>query len=155
MNAVVMSATWSPRAGYALSERERTTGKATMASQVYRNPVFEWQTVPDPTPARDEVVLAIRACGVCGSDTHCYESDRDGYILFSGPVKMPCICGHEYTGEVIEVGPDVRFLKRGDLVAAEGMLNCGVCVACRIGRPNQCPHLEMVGFSAPGATLPG
>ena len=154
MNAVVMSATWSPRAGYALSERERTTGKATMASQVYRNPVFEWQTVPDPTPARDEVVLAIRACGVCGSDTHCYESDREGYILFSGPVKMPCICGHEYTGEVIEVGPDVRFLKRGDLVAAEGMLNCGVCEACRIGRPNQCPHLEMVGFSAPGAYAP-
>jgi hypothetical protein len=116
--------------------------------------VFTWETVPDPLPARDEVLLKVRACGVCGSDTHCYESDKDGYILFSGPVRMPCICGHEYAGEVLEVGPDVRFLKRGDLVAAEGMLNCGVCEACRIGRPNQCPHLEMVGFSAPGAYAP-
>lgn len=154
MNAVVMNAEWSPRPGYTLSERERTSGKATMASQVYRRPVFQWESVPDPSPARDEVLLAVKACGVCGSDTHCYESDDDGYILFSGPVRMPCICGHEYTGEVLEVGPDVRFLKPGDLVAAEGMLNCGVCEACRIGRPNQCPHLEMVGFSAPGAYAP-
>lgn len=154
MKAVVMRADWEPRAGYVVSEREQRTGKATMASQVYRRPVFEWQDVPDPTPARDEVVLKVRACGVCGSDTHCYESDADGYILFSGPVRMPCICGHEYTAEVVEVGPDVKFLQRGDLVAAEGMLNCGVCEACRIGRPNQCPHLEMVGFSAPGAYAP-
>ncbi len=154
MKAVVMSAEWSPRAGYVVSPREIASGKATMASQVYRKPVFQWEDVPDPTPARDEVVLRVRACGVCGSDTHCYESDNDGYILFSGPVRMPCVCGHEYTAEVIEVGPDVRFLQRGDLVAAEGMLNCGVCEACRIGRPNQCPHLEMVGFSAPGAYAP-
>ncbi len=154
MKAVVMNAEWAPRPGYALSERELRSGKAGMASQVYRKPVFSWETVPDPTPARDEVLLRIRACGVCGSDTHCYESDSEGYILFSGPVKMPCICGHEYTGEVVEVGPDVRFLQPGDLVAAEGMLNCGVCEACRIGRPNQCPHLEMVGFSAPGAYAP-
>ncbi len=154
MKAVVMNAEWSPRPGYTVSERELRSGKAGMASQVYRKPVFQWETVPDPQPARDEVLLRIRACGVCGSDTHCYESDRDGYILFSGPVRMPCICGHEYTGEVVEVGPDVRFLQVGDLVAAEGMLNCGVCEACRIGRPNQCPHLEMVGFSAPGAYAP-
>ncbi|MSP56259.1 MAG: alcohol dehydrogenase [Myxococcales bacterium] len=151
MNAVVMNAEWSPRPGYTLSERERTSRKATMASQVYQRPVFRWESVPDPTPARDEVLLAVKACGVCGSDTHCYESDDEGYILFSGPVRMPCICGHEYTAKVLEVGPDVRFLRPGDLVAAEGMLNCGVCEACRIGRPNQCPHLEMVGFSAPGA----
>ena len=130
MKAVVMNAEWSPRPGYTVSERELRSGKAGMASQVYRKPVFQWETVPDPQPARDEVLLRIRACGVCGSDTHCYESDRDGYILFSGPVRMPCICGHEYTGEVVEVGPDVRFLQVGDLVAAEGMLNCGVCEVC-------------------------
>lgn len=151
MNALVMTAQWEPRAGYAITEREKETGKATMASQVFRNPKFTWETVPDPTPARDEVVLKVRACGVCGSDTHCYEHDRDGYVLFSGPVRLPCIVGHEYTAEVIEVGPDVRNLRRGDLVAAEGMLYCGVCEACRTGRPNQCPHLDMVGFSAPGA----
>jgi len=151
LNAIVMSAQWDPRPGYAVTARELETRKATMASQVFRRPVFTPTTVPDPTPRPDEVVLKVRACGVCGSDTHCYEHDADGYVLFSGPVRMPCIVGHEYTAEVVEVGPEIRNLRKGDLVAAEGMLYCGVCEACRTGRPNQCPHLDMVGFSAPGA----
>ena len=151
MNAIVMTADWEPRPGYAITEREQRTGKATMASQVFRRPKFTAEVVPDPTPRPDEVLLKVRACGVCGSDTHCYEHDNDGYVLFSGPVRLPCIVGHEYTAEVIEVGSEIRNLQKGDLVAAEGMLYCGVCEACRIGRPNQCPHLDMVGFSAPGA----
>lgn len=122
-----------------------------MASQVWRHPRFVASDVPDPSPARDEVLLKVRACGICGSDTHCYEQDADGYVLFSGPVRAPCIGGHEYTAEVAEVGPEVQCLRRGDLVAAEGMLYCGVCEACRRGRPNQCADLDMVGFSAPGA----
>jgi len=151
VNAIVMTADWEPRPGYAITEREQRTGKATMASQVFRRPKFTAEVVPDPTPRPDEVLLKVRACGVCGSDTHCYEHDNDGYVLFSGPVRLPCIVGHEYTAEVIEVGSEIRNLQKGDLVAAEGMLYCGVCEACRIGRPNQCPHLDMVGFSAPGA----
>lgn len=151
MNAVVLRAEWDPRPGYTPTARELETGKATMASRVFRNPRFVPEVVPDPTPARDDVLLRVRACGVCGSDTHCYEQDEDGYLLFSGPVRLPCVVGHEYTAEVVEVGPDVRFLRPGDLVTAEGMLYCGVCEACRKGHPNQCPHLDMVGFSAPGA----
>ena len=146
-----MTADWEPRAGYAVSERELTTRKATMASQVFRRPKFTPTTVADPTPQPDEVLLKVRSCGVCGSDTHCYEHDAEGYVLFSGPVRLPCIVGHEYTAEVIEVGSAIRNLRKGDLVAAEGMLYCGVCEACRTGHPNQCPHLDMVGFSAPGA----
>jgi threonine dehydrogenase-like Zn-dependent dehydrogenase len=151
MKAVVLEADWDPRIGYVPSARELETRKATMASQVLRNPRFVPQEVAQPTPGRDEVLLKVRRCGVCGSDTHCYEHDTDGYVLFSGPTRVPCIVGHEYTAEVVEVGPDVRNLRVGDLVAGEGMLSCGVCEACRIGRPNQCPHLEMLGFSAPGA----
>lgn len=151
MNAVVLHADWDPRSDYVPTARELETRKATMASRVFRRPRFVAETVPDPTPARDEVLLKVRACGVCGSDTHCYEHDEDGYMLFSGPVRLPCVVGHEYTAEVVEVGPDVRNLRVGDLVAAEGMLYCGVCEACRSFRPNQCPHLDMVGFSAPGA----
>jgi len=122
-----------------------------MASQVWRNPRFVAADVPDPSPGYGEVLLKVRACGVCGSDTHCYEHDPDGYVLFSGPVRVPVTVGHEYTAEVVEVGPGVRRLRPGMLVAAEGMLYCGVCEACRTGRPNQCPDLDMVGFSAPGA----
>lgn len=151
MNAVILEADWDPRPGYRLSDRERATQKATMASQVWRNPRFRHTTLPDPEPGHGEVLLRVRACGVCGSDTHCYEHDPDGYMLFSGPVRLPVTVGHEYTAEVLEVRPGVRHLRPGMLVVAEGMLYCGVCEACRSGQPNQCPDLDMVGFSAPGA----
>lgn len=154
MRAVVLNADWEPRPGYVPTERELTTRKARMASGVLRHPKFEWEVVPDPEPRPDEVVMRVRACGVCGSDTHCYEHDPEGYILFSGPTRVPCVVGHEYTAEVVQVGAEVRHLKPGDLVAAEGMLYCGVCEACRMGRPNQCPDLDMVGFSSPGAYAP-
>lgn len=151
MQAIVYEAQWDPRPGYRPTAAEAATRKARVASQVWRHPRFSRQVVPDPTPGHGEVVVKVDACGVCGSDTHCYETDADGYILFSGPTRLPCICGHEYTGTVVAVGPGVRQLRPGMLVAAEGMLYCGVCEACRRGRFNQCPTLEMVGFSAPGA----
>ncbi len=151
MKAVVLEAEWDPRPGYVPSERERATGKATMASRVWRHPRFVPRDVPEPEVGHGEVLLKVRACGVCGSDTHCYEHDAAGYVLFSGPVRLPVTVGHEYTAEVVELGPGVRHLRKGELVAAEGMLYCGVCEACRTGNPNQCPDLDMVGFSAPGA----
>lgn len=151
MKAILLEADWAPRAGYPITETEIATRKATMASQVWRNPRFSAGTVADPTPGPRDVVVQVRACGVCGSDTHCYETDSEGYVIFSGPVSLPVVPGHEYAGEVVAVGAEVRHLQVGDLIAAEGMLNCGVCEACRVGRPNQCPHLDMVGFSSPGA----
>jgi threonine dehydrogenase-like Zn-dependent dehydrogenase len=151
MKAIQLEADWDPKPRYRVTDAERASGKATMASEVWRHPRFVEANVPDPTPGPHEVVVQVRACGVCGSDTHCYETDADGYILFSGPVRLPVVPGHEYAGEVVAVGSHVRHLRVGDLVAAEGMLNCGVCEACRTFHPNQCPYLEMVGFSAPGA----
>ncbi|GDX82026.1 alcohol dehydrogenase [Deltaproteobacteria bacterium] len=150
MKAVVMEAAWEPRAGFSPTEAQAAARKAS-ASQVWRHPTFSWRDVPEPTPGRDEVVVRVRRCGVCGSDTHCYETDAEGYVLFSGPTRLPCVIGHEYTGEVVAVGADVQVLRVGDLVCAEGMIGCGVCEACRVGKPNQCPRLEMVGFSSPGA----
>ena len=151
MKAVMLEGDWDPRPGYRPTERELAQGKATMASQVWRNPRFTPVEVADPTPRHGEVVLKIRACGVCGSDTHCYEQDDDGYVIFSGPVRLPVIVGHEYSAEIVEVGSGVRNLRVGQLVAGEGMLYCGVCEACRIGNWNQCQDLEMLGFSAAGA----
>jgi len=151
MKAIVLEADWDPRPSYPVTPLETESGKATMACHVWRHPRFAGRTLPDPEPGPTDVVVKVRACGVCGSDTHCYETDKDGYIIFSGPVSLPVVPGHEYAGEVVAVGSKVRELKVGDLVAAEGMLNCGVCQACRTGHPNQCPYLEMVGFSAPGA----
>ncbi len=151
MKAILLKADWDPKPNYPLTDIEVKTQKATMASQVWRHPRFMEGAAEDPSPGHGEVVVRVLACGVCGSDTHCYETDDDGYIIFSGPVSLPVIPGHEYAGEVVAVGPGVKNLQIGDLVAAEGMLYCGVCEACRTGHPNQCPHLDMVGFSSPGA----
>src|SRR5512135_1716564 len=105
MKAIVLEATWDPRPGYAPSARELESGKATMASQVWRHPRFRPTELPDPVPGYGQALLRVRACGVCGSDTHCYLQDDDGYVLFSGPVRLPVTVGHEYAAEVVEVGP--------------------------------------------------
>ncbi len=151
MQALVLRGDWDPKDGYVVSRQEQESGKATCASAVWRNPKITLEHQPVPRIADDEVLLKVKACGVCGSDTHCFETDPDGYVIFSGPVKLPVIMGHEYSGEVVEVGRAVTTLKVGDPVAPEGMLWCGVCRPCRTGHPNQCRHLEMVGFSSPGA----
>jgi threonine dehydrogenase-like Zn-dependent dehydrogenase len=151
MQAALLHADWDPRPGYKPDATELATGKARMASAVWRRPRLSPVTLPDPSPGPGEVVIAVRACGVCGSDTHCVETDDDGYVIFSGPARFPCVLGHEYAGEVVAVGAGVRHLRVGELVAAEGMLSCGGCEACRSGLPNQCAHLDMVGFSSPGA----
>ena len=154
MRALVLDGEWAPRTGYRVTEEEERTRKARIANHVWRHTRATWQDIEDPRIAPDEVLIEVRACGVCGSDTHCVETDGDGYMLFSGPTQLPTVFGHEYSGTVVEVGADVRTLAPGDPVAAEGMLWCGLCPPCRSGRPNQCRHLEMVGFSAPGAFAP-
>jgi threonine dehydrogenase-like Zn-dependent dehydrogenase len=151
MRAIRMEADWEPREGYKVTEQEIASRKAIMASQVWRRPRFAPAELADPSPGPGEVIVQVKRCGVCGSDTHCFETDDDDYVIFSGPVQLPVVPGHEYSGEVVAVGPGVRNLEVGDLIAAEGMLYCGVCTACRTGQPNQCPHLDMVGFSSPGA----
>ncbi len=151
MKALLLDADWDPRPPYRPTPTELESRKATIASEVWRHPRLRLATVPDPEIGPHEVLIRVRAVGVCGSDTHCLETDPEGYILFSGPTSLPVILGHEYSGEVIAVGSAVRDLAPGQLVACEGMLYCGVCEACRRGQPNQCPRLEMVGFSAPGA----
>ena len=151
MRALVLEAQWSPRPGHAPTAAELAAQKAVRGSDVLRWPRVRLETLPDPVCPRDGVVVRVRGCGVCGSDTHCVETDEDGWIRFSGPMRARCVLGHEYAGEVVEVGPEVRDLRVGDLVTGEGMLGCGTCRPCRSGHPNQCPSLEMLGFSAPGA----
>lgn len=151
MKAFVLRGEWAPRPGYVGSPQERVSRKASVASQVWRNPAAAVEHVNDPLPDHDEVIVRIRACGVCGSDVHCVYPDEEGYLRFSGPARLPVILGHEYAGEVVEIGRGVRTLAVGDPVAAEGMLWCGLCEPCRRGAPNQCRNLEMVGFSSPGA----
>jgi scyllo-inosose 3-dehydrogenase len=151
VRAYVLDAEWDPQPGHAVPPEEEHARTARVASRVWRHPRLRLAEVPDPSPGPGDVLVRVEAVGICGSDTHCLETDPGGWMRFSGPARLPVILGHEVAGVVVQVGPGVRGLVPGDLVATEGMLYCGVCEACRRGLPNQCPRLEMVGFSSPGA----
>jgi len=151
MKGLVLDAKWDPRPDYALSDWEKTTGKAVTGSAIWRHPTLKVQEWPDPQPGPRDVVIAVQACGVCGSDMHFYETDEEGYILYPGLTKFPTILGHEFSGKVVEVGPEVERLRVGDMVTAEEMIWCGHCTPCRNGYPNHCTNLEEIGFTIPGA----
>lgn len=151
MKGLLVEAEWKPRAGYTPSEFERTTGKAVTGSSVWRHPKVRLAEVPEAPLQPGSVRIRPRACGICGSDVHFYETDTDGYMLYPGLTKFPVVIGHEFSGEVIEVGREVRDLRVGDMVTVEEMIWCGECIPCRNGYPNQCLRLEEIGFTIDGA----
>jgi hypothetical protein len=151
MKGLVLDAKWEPRPDYPVSNWEKETQKAITGSSVWRYPTLEVRDWPDPTPEADEVLVEVRACGVCGSDMHFYETDADKYILYPGLTRFPTILGHEFSGKVVEVGKQVQNLKVGDMVTVEEMQWCGHCTPCRNGFPNHCENLEEIGFTIPGA----
>jgi len=95
---------------------------------------FEMIEVPVPEPGPQEVLVRIRAVGVCHSDVHYYKNGRIG----DKRVVFPYVLGHECSGEIASLGPDVHHLKVGDRVAIEPAMPCGECEWCRKGRPNIC-----------------
>jgi threonine dehydrogenase-like Zn-dependent dehydrogenase len=151
MRALTLSAVWEPRSTYKVTPAELETRKAINANTIWKNPKLKLSEKPIPAVEEDEVLIKVKACGVCGSDTHCYEKDEESYVLFSGPLRAPVILGHEFSGEVVKAGKKAVTLKAGDAVAAESIMWCGVCTACRTGNLNQCQRLKMTGLSSPGA----
>lgn len=95
---------------------------------------------PAPQPADDEVLLRIRACGICGSDIH-------GWDGSSGRRHPPLIMGHEASGEIIAAGPKVEKWRAGDRVTFDSTIYCGVCRFCREGQVNLCENRRVVGVS--------
>ncbi len=153
MRGLRLEADWDPRPDVLLTIHpdDAAARVARRGNQVWRNPRISLVDLPDPTPAADEVVVRVGACGICGSDLHFVERDADGYMLYPGLVRTPVITGHEFAGVVEAVGGDVHDLARGDLVCAEEIAWCGACLACRAGRPNNCTRIEELGFSFDGA----
>jgi len=96
--------------------------------------------VPRPRPAAGEVLIRIRAVGICGSDVHFYEDGRIGRFV----VEEPLILGHECAGEVVELGEGVRSLEVGDRVAVEPGYACGHCPQCKRGSYNLCPDVQFM-----------
>jgi (R,R)-butanediol dehydrogenase/meso-butanediol dehydrogenase/diacetyl reductase len=101
-------------------------------------------TVADPRAGAGEVVVRVTVAGICGSDVNRF---RYG----SHPWPPPFIMGHEFTGEVAEVGPGVAGWRLGDPVIVEPTLPCGVCVYCRDGHPNRCVDFVRRGLIGSGS----
>ena len=109
----------------------------------YNTPT-EITEVPDPECPRDGAVIAVRACGVCRSDHHAWKGADPDVIL-------PHVMGHEFAGEVLEIGPECRAFAVGDRVTAPFILGCGTCPDCRGGEPTICNHQQVIGFTGWGA----
>ncbi|HDJ89625.1 MAG TPA: hypothetical protein ENG40_02910, partial [Thermoprotei archaeon] len=92
----------------------------------------------------DEVLIKVKRCGICGSDLHAYKGLHPDYIL-------PLIPGHEFSGDVIEVGKNVEKIKVGDKVAVEPLVVCGKCRFCIRGEYNRCIKLKVIGCQTNGA----
>ena len=99
------------------------------------------QDLPDPEPASNEVLIRVEAAGLCGTDVHMWEgTNQEG--------TFPFVPGHEWSGEVVEVGKDVKMVSIGDRVVAEVPIPCHICDNCKDGmEPNMCPDFELYGFS--------
>ncbi|MGH9413435.1 MAG: scyllo-inosose 3-dehydrogenase, partial [Terriglobales bacterium] len=145
-----ISADWSPRSDYALTPEESRTHMARVGSSCWKHPSASVATLPDPTPGPDDVILKVAAAGLCGSDLHFFETDKDGYMQYPGMAKFPSVPGHEVSGEVVATGANVKYLKPGDLVCLDDMVCCHKCEACRRGFANQCENLDDVGFTMNG-----
>ncbi|MBM5812786.1 MAG: L-threonine 3-dehydrogenase [Gammaproteobacteria bacterium] len=102
--------------------------------------------LPRPTVGHNDVLIRIRQTAICGTDIHIYRWDD----WAARTVPVPMQVGHEYSGEIVEVGSEVRGLAPGDRVSGEGHITCGHCRNCRAGRRHLCRNTRGVGVDRPG-----
>ncbi len=107
---------------------------------------FVLADVPVPNIRDDEVLIKVRRAGVCGTDVHIYEWDA----WASGRCTPPFVVGHEFAGDVEQVGSLVTDVHIGDRVTAEGHIVCGRCHMCRTGNSHVCPQTKIIGVDRDG-----
>jgi threonine 3-dehydrogenase len=106
--------------------------------------------VPRPSVGPSDVLIRVRHAGVCGTDLHIWEWDS----WAAGRLRLPVVVGHEFAGEVAELGSEARaagLLEIGDLVTAEGHIVCGHCLQCRTGSAHLCQRTQVIGVDRDGA----
>ncbi len=114
-----------------------------MKALLYTKPYsFEYTDVPDPVIGDDDVLIRIKACGICGSDVH-------GFTGKTGRRLPPLIMGHEAAGIVEGMGKNVQGFERGDRVCFDSTVYCNKCEACLQGRFNHCDKRQVLGVSVP------
>jgi threonine 3-dehydrogenase len=111
-------------------------------------PGLEVCDVPKPTPGPTDVLIRVHHAGVCGTDLHIAQWDE----WAQGRIRPPVVLGHEFAGEVVEVGDDVGDeFTPGELVTAEGHIICGHCRQCRTGNGHICQRTSIIGVDRHGA----
>lgn len=105
------------------------------------------QDTPEPEVGHNDLLIKIRKTAICGTDMHIYNWDE----WSQKTIPVPMVVGHEYVGEVVGMGQEVKGFKVGDRVSGEGHITCGHCRNCRAGRVHLCRNTEGVGVNRPGA----
>ena len=103
--------------------------------------------VPKPVPGMGEVLIKIHKTAICGTDVHIYNWNQ----WAQENIKPPMVIGHEYVGEIAELGPGVTAYHVGQIVSGEGHIVCGHCRNCRAGNGQYCRHTKGVGVNRDGA----
>src|SRR5882672_6884319 len=113
-----------------------------------RSEVGLWlEDVAEPEVGINDVKVRVLMTGICGTDLHIYGWDE----WARATIPVPMVIGHEFVGEVVEVGSNVADFHPGELVSGEGHVTCGRCRNCLAGRRHLCAHTQGVGVNRPGA----
>ncbi len=110
-------------------------------------PGLEIRTLPVPAPGPGEVLVRVRAGGICGTDLHI-----EGWDPWAASrLRPPRVIGHEFCGTVVETGPEVHVAAPGDFISGESHVSCGRCHLCRQGQAHICEALQIIGVDRDGA----
>jgi threonine 3-dehydrogenase len=112
-----------------------------------REPGLWLEDIDAPRPGINDVLIRVRRAGICGTDVHIYKWDD----WAQRTIPVPMAIGHEFVGEIVEVGSNVSDFHPGDIVSGEGHVVCGRCRNCLAGRRHLCAHTLGVGVNRPGA----
>ena len=105
------------------------------------------QDIDKPDVGHNDVLIKVNRTAICGTDIHIFKWDD----WARATIPVPLAVGHEFSGEIVEMGIEVRGFDVGDRVSAEGHITCGVCRNCRAGRRHLCMNTVGVGVNRPGA----
>ena len=105
------------------------------------------EDIPKPEVGHNDVLIKVNRSAICGTDIHIFQWDD----WASNTIPVPMAVGHEFSGEIVDVGSEVKGFSAGDRVSAEGHITCGVCRNCRAGRRHLCIHTVGVGVNRPGS----
>ncbi|KTD08673.1 L-threonine 3-dehydrogenase [Legionella jamestowniensis] len=111
-----------------------------------REPGIWMEEVPIPEYGVNDVLIKIHKTAICGTDIHIYSWDE----WAQATIPVPMTVGHEFYGEIVEIGREVKGLKVGQRVSGEGHITCGMCRNCRAGKRHLCRNTQGVGVNRPG-----